>query len=136
MHKKASVGDSIILEEIQPTIMALRFYKLEKDPVLSAQQAQQFEKMIIELYMSNPGAIFDYIIDGSRVSSSKSISPQARKFYKRVYGMPQTGRIAYVGLGAWLKLMTGIFSHVVNRKSPTQWFQDEAEALAWLEEQS
>ena len=135
MNVKATVGDTIILEEIHPRTMALRFHKLEKDPEASARQAQEFEKMIVDLYAGDPGVIFDYLIDGSRVSNSTSISPKARKFYRRVYSMPQTGRIAYVGLGKWLQLMTGIFSHVVNRKYPTQWFNNDADALAWLKEQ-
>ncbi len=135
MTIRDTVGDTIILEEIKPHTMGLRFHKLEEDPEESARQAQEFEKMISDLYASEPGAIFDYLIDGSRVSNSTSISPKARKFYRRVYSMPQTGRIAYVGLGKWLQLMTGIFSHVVNRKYPTQWFDTAEDALGWLKVQ-
>ncbi len=134
MQERDRVDDSIILEEITPTTMALRFLRLEQDPIQSALQAQKFEKMISDLYAQIPGKIIDYLIDGSHVSNSTSISPKARRFYKRVYGMPQTGRIAYVGLGKWLKFMTAIFSHVVSRKSPTQWFNTEEEALKWLQE--
>jgi hypothetical protein len=126
---------SVTLEEIYTGTILLRFNDLERDPARSAQQADELEKRILAMYSVNPGIIFDYVVDASQVSSANFISAPARRLYMRAYKLPQTGRVAYVGLGRWLTLMTSIFTHLSSRTYPTQWFKTETEALAWLKQQ-
>ncbi len=88
----------------------------------------------MKLYAENPGILFDYVIDATRVKNTNFLSVEARRIYKRAYHLPQTGLVAFVGLGTWLKLMTVIFTQVLGRQKSAQWFKTEADALVWLKQ--
>lgn len=135
MAYKVDADDTIILEEIAPQIIAMRFNSIDRDPAINTQQASSFETAILQLYTRNPGMVFHYLVDTTKVSRANFVSVEARRIYKRTYHLPQTGNVAFVGLGPWLKLMTTIFTHVLSRQYSASWFNSEVEALAWLKKE-
>ena len=60
------------------------------------------------------------------------VGSEAREVYLNLYRQPQVNKVAFIGMGTWLRTMTSLFTAVTGRWGKSRWFNDDQEEEARL----
>lgn len=121
------------VEQLEPGIWVATFFEIKKNPEHNVLQATYFGQRMDEIFLANPNRRIHFLIDATPVDRARFVSKDAREILLRLYGMPQVGKVAFIGLNAWLSAMVRIFTQITNRWDISRVFKSREEAIAWLE---
>ncbi len=132
MNENATPDPKINIEEITPGVFIIEFAEIEKDTARNVMQAEYFEKHVTQAFQKYPDKKIHFLVDTTPVKESRLMSKEARQIYLRLYADSHVGKVAFIGLGVWLRQMIRVFTQVAGRWDTSRVFKSKEEALTWL----
>lgn len=115
-------------------LFILTFFIVPVGKVENISQAKAIEEKTFKIFNQDPNHKFNVMVDAREISNVSYVSHESQQIYMGIMAQNQIQKLAFVGFGRWLKIMTSTFAKLVTKWPETRWFDEIEKAHAWLEE--
>lgn len=123
------------IDRLENNLLRIEISQAEPVEEDNVRQAELLVAAIVRVEDENPKAIYSFLIDLTKVPTSKSfISHHAHEIYSKFNNHQLLNKAAIVGNSMLLEMAINLIMQAIGRGQSMRWFKDMEEAKKWLAE--